>query len=83
MWIVSDNAMRELLGGEFCQVVEMKQLVKDLSIKEMWAMQFKYFSYDGFRKFYNKYLSKIIDDIRVVDDDKFIVKVFKFALGIK
>ena len=83
MWIVSDEAMKQLLGGEFCQVVELKKLEPRLTVKDLYLLQFKYFTYDGFRKFYNKHLSNIINSINFLDDDSFIVKIIKTILRIK
>lgn len=83
MWIVSDEVMHKLLGGEFCQVVELKRLEPDLNIKELYGFQFKYFTYDGFRKFYNKHLSSIIKDMHWLYDDSLLIKFIKFILRIK
>lgn len=83
MWLVSDKVMEHLLGGEFCQVVELKKMYPKLKIKDLYKLQFKYFTYDGFRKFYNKYLSDFVNEMNFLDDNSLIVKFVKFILRIK
>ena len=49
MWVLSDNDMRELLGGEFIQVILAKQIDKDMSIRKLFYYQVDYLSYNIFR----------------------------------
>ena len=51
MWLLSDEDLRHLLGGEYVQVVCAKQIDKDISIRKLFYYQFEYNSYNGFRKF--------------------------------
>lgn len=82
MWIISDEAMRDLLGGEFCQVVIAKQENPELSIRKLYDYQFNYFSYQGFRKFFKGRLIKILNHIKFVDDETAMGKIVKKMLGI-
>ena len=83
MWIISDGAMRDLLGGEFCQVVIAKQEEPEISIKKLYGYQFNYFSYQGFRKFFKSRLIKILNHIKFIDDDTAMAKIAKKMFGIK
>lgn len=77
MWLVSDEAMRGLLGGEFCQVVIAKQTDPDVSIKKLYDYQFNYFSYQGFRKFFKSRLIKVLNGIKFLDDNEMSSKLIK------
>lgn len=79
MWLLSDDDMKKLLGGEFCQTVIIKQLEPNTSIRQLYFTQFDYNSYNGFRKFYSSKLKPIINSIKYLDDDNFITKVIKFV----
>jgi hypothetical protein len=81
MWILSDRAFEQLIGGDYTVVIGMKQKQKDLSIKDMFCFQFEYETYDGFRKFYNKKLSKVISDIKYIDKETVLGKVINFLKG--
>ena len=80
MWVLSDDDMRELLGGEFIQVILAKQIDKDMSIRKLFYYQVDYLSYNGFRKFYNKGLYNIIDSIKYIDDDSIIGKILLWVI---
>jgi hypothetical protein len=75
MWILSDRAMAKIVGGDFDYVVELAKEDKSLTITQLFEFQCEYESYNGFRKFYNKYLKPIIDSISYIDDDKLIAKI--------
>lgn len=81
MWLISDKGLRELLGGDYTMVIRCKQQHKETPIKILSYFQFVYLSYDGFRKFYNKTLSKIINDVKYVHDDTIIGKILKMVVG--
>lgn len=82
MWIVKNEVMNELLNGDYTMVIKMKKRHCKMSIINLFPFQFTYKSYDGFRKFYNKKLSGIIDSIMFVNDNKFIAKLIKFIMGL-
>ena len=81
MWILSNRAFNKLMGGDYTIAIDLKKRLKDLSIAELFCYQFEYNSYDGFRKFYNKIISKIINDIKFVDENSFVGKFIKLFLG--
>jgi hypothetical protein len=77
MYIISDSAFNELIGGEFYQVILAKKERPDMSVAELYNYQFDYFSYQGFRKFYRKHLEPIINSIKIVDDNSIIGRIIK------
>lgn len=77
MYILSDDAFNNLVSGEFAQVIIAKKHQPDLSIAKLYNFQFNYFSYQGFRKFYKKYLEPIIDEVFYLDDDTIVSKILK------
>lgn len=77
MYILSDEAFNNLTGGEFVQVIIAKKHKPDLSVAKLYNYQFNYFSYQGFRKFYKKYLEPIINKIIYVDDETLAGKFLK------
>lgn len=80
MWILSNRAMNILMDGDYTLAIDLKRRNKDLTIKDLFCYQFEYNSYDGFRKFYNKLLSRIIDSITFINDDTILGKLLKFLL---
>ena len=62
-------------------VIRCKQQHKETPIKVLSCFQFVYLSYDGFRKFYNKTLSKVINDVKYVHNDTIIGKILKMVVG--
>lgn len=64
MWIISDEAMHKLLGGNYDTVIYLKQKDDSLTVRDLFCIQFCYASYDGFRKFYNKKLKPIVKEIK-------------------
>lgn len=83
MWLLTDDDMRELLGGEFSQVVTLKKIYKDMSMRMLYKFQFSYFSYQGFRQFYKKHLEPIIETVNYIEDDSFIGRILKFVMRMK
>ena len=83
MWIVTDNAMIELLGGDFSNVVLAKQKDKDVPMTKLILLQEQYLSYQGFRKFFKRHLQSIIENICFIKDNSFVSKIIMFILGIK
>lgn len=63
MYILTDEVFNKLMGGEFVQVIEAMKVQPNAPVRKLYNLQFDYFSYEGFRKFYNKVLSKIIDGV--------------------
>jgi hypothetical protein len=83
MWILSDKAMAKIVGGDFDYVVETAKEDKSSTITQLFECQCEYESYNGFRKFYNKYLKPIINSISYVDDDKLIAKIIRKLFKIR
>ena len=77
MYILTDEAFNSLTGGEYAQVIIAKKQQPDLSVAKLYNYQFNFFSYQGFRKFYKKYLEPIINKIIYVDDDTLAGKFLK------
>lgn len=83
MYLVEDESFTEILGGEFFQVIVAKKLKPDITMAELYNYQFKYDTYDGFRKFYQKHLKPIIDGIRLIDDKSVLGKAIRFLTNEK
>lgn len=77
VWVVSDEAMRKLLGGEFCQVVEAYKEDETLTVKKLFNYQFEYGSYNGFRLFMKNHLTPIIKRIAFIDDTSLISRLLR------
>lgn len=82
MWILSDRAMEKIMGGEFDFVVELAKNDKVLTIKDLFFFQCEYKSYNGFRKFYNKYLKPILNNLSYIEDNTLIAKLLRFIFKI-
>lgn len=80
MYIISDEAFNNLTGGEYVQVIIAKKKCPELSVAKLYNYQFNYFSYQGFRKFYKKYLEPIINEVLYIDDDTLAGKFLKGLL---
>ena len=80
MWVLSDRVFNKLLNGDYTVAIGMKQKYKDMSITDMYCYQFEYESYDGFRKFYNKVLSPILDGIKFIDRNTLIGKILNMLM---
>ena len=74
MYILTDEVFNKLMGGEFVQVIEAMKAQHNAPVRKLYNLQFDYFSYEGFRKFYNKVISKIIDGVSHVDSDNLLGK---------
>ena len=72
MYILTDDVFNKLVGGEFVQVVEAMKAQPNAPVRKLYNLQFDYFSYEGFRKFYNKVMSKIINGVAYHDDSSAI-----------
>lgn len=77
MYILTDDVFNKLLGGEFVQVIETMKVQPNAPVRKLYNLQFDYFSYEGFRKFYNKVISKIINGIVYYDDSHIIGRSLK------
>lgn len=74
MYILTDEAFNKLMGGEFVQVIEAMKVQPNAPVRKLYNLQFDYFSYEGFRKFYNKVISKIINGVVYRNDDSALGK---------
>lgn len=72
MYILTDEVFNKLMGGEFVQVIEAMKVQPNAPVRKLYNLQFDYFSYEGFRKFYNKVISKIINGVSHVDSDNLL-----------
>ena len=61
----------------------LKKIYKDISIRKLYGIQFTYFSYQGFRQFYKKYLEPIVETVKYIEDDSIIGKILKLFLRVK
>jgi hypothetical protein len=80
MWIISDEAMHSLLGGNYDTVIYLKQKDDSLTVRDLFCIQFCYASYDGFRKFYNKKLKSIIKDIKHLNNTSLLGNMLRFFI---
>lgn len=80
MWILTDEAMEHILGGNFIDVIKTKHEYKDTSILNMKHLQTKYKSYTGFLKFYKKVLEGIIDTSRIISDKSILGKIILYLV---
>ena len=72
MYILTDEVFNKLIDGEFVQVIEAMKAQPNASVRKLYNLQFDYFSYEGFRKFYNKVMSKIINGVAYYNDNNII-----------
>lgn len=77
MYILTDDVFNMLMGGEFVQVIEAMKVQPNAPVRKLYNLQFDYFSYEGFRKFYNKVISKIINGVAYYDDNHIIGRSLK------
>lgn len=80
MWIISDEAMHKLLGGNYDTVVYLKQKDDSLTVRDLFCIQFCYASYDGFRKFYNKKLKPIVKEIKHLNNTSLLGNVLRLLV---
>ena len=83
MYILEDEALNNLLGGEFYQVIVAKQHQPNMSIRKLYNYQFNYFTYNGFRKFFRKHLLPIIDKITTIENDSMAGKIIRWIINAK
>ena len=81
MWVVSDDAMKQLLGGDFIDVSVLHESVDNVSVRTLYKVQDTYKSYQGFRKFFRNHLEPIIEKVSFIEDDCFIGKAIKYVTG--
>lgn len=81
VWVVSDEAMEHILGGDFTNVSVLHEDVDNVSVRTLYKVQNTYKSYQGFRKFFRKYLEPIIEKISFIEDNTFMGKVVKYFSG--
>lgn len=77
MYIITDEVMDKLLGGNFFIILDFAKRNKQASIKDLFCFQFKYNSYNGFRRFYNNKLKHLIGNIGYINENGFIGKLIK------
>ena len=81
MYILEDEALKELLGGEYYQVIVAKHHNPKISIYKIFqGFQVDYKSYIGFWNFYRKHLSPIIDSVRIIDDNSLLGKLLRWLV---
>lgn len=81
MYILEDEALKELLGGEYYQVIVAKHHNPKISIYKLFqGFQVDYKSYIGFWNFYRKHLSPIIDSVRIIDDNSLLGKLLRWLV---
>lgn len=81
VWIVSDDAMERILGGDYRDVSVLYENVDNVSVRTLYKAQNTYESYQGFRKFFRKHLEPIIEKVCFIEDDGIIGKVIKYFSG--
>ena len=81
VWVVSDEAMEQILGGDFADVSVLYENADNISVRTLYKVQDTYKSYQGFRKFFRKHLEPVIEKICFIEDDGFIGKVIRYFSG--
>ena len=81
VWVVSDEAMKKILGGDFTDVSVLYESADNVSIRTLYKVQDTYKSYQGFRKFFRKHLEPIIEKISFIEDNTFMGKVVRYFTG--
>ena len=77
MWVITDNGMEVILGGEFVNIWERYNKDKSISIYKLYTMQNKYKTYGGFRKFYNKISNLLNRNVKLTHLPKWLDKFIK------
>lgn len=79
MYLIEDESFNKMMGdGEFYQVILAKKHQPEIPVTKLYNFQFKYDTYNGFRKFYRKHLEPIINGIRLIDDNSIMGKAIRF-----
>lgn len=81
VWVVSDEAMKKILGGDFTDVSVLYESADNVSIRTLYKVQDTYKSYQGFRKFFKKHLEPVIEKISFIEDNTFMGKVVRYFTG--
>jgi len=81
VWIVSDEAMEQILGGDYTDVSVLYENTNGVPVSTLYMVQDTYKSYQGFRKFFRRHLEPIIEKIRFIEDDGFIGKIIRYFVG--
>lgn len=81
VWIVSDEAMEHLLGGDFTDVAMLHDECNEMTISELFNFQDLYKSYQGFRKFFRRHLEPIIEKVRFIEDDDIMGRIVRYFTG--
>ena len=81
VWVVSDEAMEKILGGDFTDVSVLYESADNVSIRTLYNVQDTYKSYQGFRKFFRKHLEPVIEKISFIEDNTFMGKVVRYFTG--
>lgn len=78
VWIVSDEAMEHLLGGDFTDVAMVHDECNEMTVSKLFPFQDRYKSYQGFRKFYRRYLEPIFGMVRYIEDNRMVAGAVKY-----
>ena len=81
VWVVSDEAMEQILGGDFTDVSVLYESADNVSVRTLYKVQDTYKSYQGFRKFFRKHLEPIIEKISFIENNTFMGKVARYFAG--
>lgn len=81
VWIVSDEAMERMLGGDFIDVAVIHDNADNVSVRTLYKVQDTYKSYQGFRKFFRRHLEPIIKKICFIENNTFMGKVANYFAG--
>ena len=81
MWIISDDAMEQILGGDFIDVAVLHEECNKITVRKLYKHQSAYKSYQGFRKFFRKHLEPIIEKVSFIEDDCFLGKAIRYVTG--
>lgn len=81
VWVVSDEAMEHILGGDFTDVSVLYESANNVSVRTLYRVQDTYRSYQGFRKFFRKYMEPVIERMCFIEDNGFIGKVVRYLSG--
>ena len=82
MWVVSDEAMEQILGGNFIDVAVLHEECNKITVRKLYKHQNVYKSYQGFRKFFRKHLEPIIEKVCFIEDNRIIGKIIKYFSGV-
>ena len=78
VWIVSDEAMEHLLGGDFTDVAMVHDECNEMTVSKLFPFQNSYRSYQGFRKFFRKHMEPILGMVRYIEDNSLVSNALKY-----